>query len=187
MKDMKLWSEDFYENYGSEEEAKKSFGDLIVENKGYESLDEVTYEDIMEEFYEETVRHHESTRDALLAHDKRVRPLDGGFLVLADLGLWNGRQKGGKIMGSLLSVLRECSKDSDNISWEIKDNNLLITAPHHDGTNYFTVYYITPKGYSWAFRNYGNAMHTSQQCHEHLKNTKGYIRKMFSGSWKFEW
>lgn len=29
--------------------------------------------------------------------------------------------------------------------------------------------------------------HRNRECHEHLLNTKGYTRKMFSKDWKFEW
>ena len=187
MKNLMLWSEDFYDNYESYEEAKECFGDLILENSMYESEDEITDEDILRQFNDENCREYNSVTDALLNHDKVKRPLGGGFLVLADLGLWDGRHKGGKVIGSLLSVLKECSSDSDGVKWEIKDNDLVITAPHHDGTNIFTVYFITPKGMDWAMRNYGNDLHWSRECHEHLKNTKGYTRKMFTGNWKFEW
>lgn len=186
MKNMLLWSEDFYDNYEDYDKAKESFGDLIMERNGYASMDEITQDDILEEFNEESVRAYNATKDALLVHDKEKRP-DGGFLVLADLGKWNGRFKGGKIIGSLLSVLQECSSNYDSVKWEIKDNDLYITGVHHDSTDYFTCYFITPKGMAWAMRNYGNEMHRNQQCHEHLKNTKGYTRKLFTGSWKFEW
>lgn len=187
MKNMMLWSDGFYENYKDYDNAKESFGDLIMERKGYESMNEITMDDILEEFNDEVCREHERVEDALIAHDKELRPLDGGFLVLANLGKWCGRCQGGKIIGSLLSVLRECSSEYDGVRWDIKDNDLYITGVHHDSIDYFTVYFITPKGMDWAMRNYGNDMHRNQQCHEHLKNTKGYTRKMFTGSWKFEW
>lgn len=186
MKNTMLWSEDFYDNYKDYEDAKKSFGDLIMERCGYESMDEITHDDILEEFNDENRRHYNVVKDALLAHDKGKRPLDGGFLVLADLGKWDGRFKGGKIIGSLLSVLNECSSDYDSVKYEIKDNNLVITGEHHDSTDYFTVFYITEKGMNWAMRNYGSAMHRDRQCHEHLRDTKGFTRKMFTGNWKFE-
>lgn len=187
MKDTKLWSENFYDNYDSYEDAKENLKDEIMDNSLYESEDEITEDDVLNQFNIDNGFEYEYVKESLLAHDKNVRPYDGGFLVLADLGLWNGRCRGGKIIGSLLSVLEECSADSSGVSWEIKDNNLVITAPHHDGTNVFTVYFVTPKGMDWAMRNYGNDLHCDRECHEHLMNTKGYVRKMFTRNWKFEW
>ena len=47
--------------------------------------------------------------------------------------------------------------------------------------------YVTEKGFAWAMRNYGNECHGDRECHEHLLNTKGYTRKMFSKDWEFKW
>ena len=130
---------------------------------------------------------YDEFKDSILYHDKVKRPLDGAFLVVADLGLWDGRHAGGRIIGSLLSVLRECANDCDDVKYEIKNDDLVITGHHHDGTNIYTVKYITEKGFAWAMRNYGNECHRSRECHEHLLNIKGYTRKMFSKDCEFKW
>lgn len=187
MKDMFLWSSDFWDNYDDEEEAKLDFGDLIMYNKGYSSEDEITFEELIEEFYDMNGIHYDEFRDAILHHDKVKRINDGAYLVVADLGLWDGRRAGGKIFGSLLGVINEVGNGCDDVRYEIKDNDLVITARHHDGTNYYTVRYVTPRGYDWAERNYGTGCDVDEECHEHLLKTKGYTRKMFTGNWKFEW
>ena len=187
MKDMFLWSSSFWDNYENEEKAKADFGDLIMEHCGYDSEEQIIFSDIIDEFDNMNEINYDEFKDSILYHDKVKRPLDGAFLVVADLGLWDGRHAGGRIIGSLLSVLRECANGCDDIKYEIKNDDLVITGHHHDGVNIYTVKYITPKGFAWAMRNYGNECHRDRECHEHLLNTKGYTRKMFSKYWEFKW
>lgn len=187
MKDMFLWSSSFWDSYENEEKAIADFGDLIMENKGYSCEEQITFSDVIDEFDNMNEINYDEFKDSILYHDKVKRPLDGAFLVVADLGLWDGRHAGGRIIGSLLSVLRECANDCNDVKYEIKDDDLVITGPHHDGINIYTVKYVTEKGFAWAMRNYGNECYSSRECHEHLLSTKGYTRKMFSKDWKFEW
>ena len=60
---------------------------------------------------------------------------DGRILVIADLGLWNGRKQGYKILnGNVANIL---SDDADYIEWYSDGYNIKATASHHDGTNYY--------------------------------------------------
>lgn len=72
--------------------------------------------------------------------DERVNlniPLDDPILVIADLGLWNGRKSGYKEIGS--NVADCLCSDTDDATWYIdKLGDLRCTASHHDGTNYYT-------------------------------------------------
>lgn len=62
--------------------------------------------------------------------------LDENILVIADLGLWNGRRTGYKEIGS---NIRYClSSDCDFNTWYIDGYmNLRCEAIHHDGKNYY--------------------------------------------------
>lgn len=76
----------------------------------------------------------------------------GTYLVIASLGLWNGRFDGGKIIsGQLDEVIRRCFEDYNRVYME--GRNLQISATHHDGTNYFTIKKLTPKGEEYAERH----------------------------------
>jgi len=60
---------------------------------------------------------------------------DGRILVIADLGLWNGRRPGYKILpGNVASIL---SDDADYVEWYGDGYNIKATAAHHDGTNFY--------------------------------------------------
>lgn len=60
---------------------------------------------------------------------------DGRILVVADLGLWNGRRQGYKILGSKASDI--LYDDADYIEWYGDGHNIRAIARHHDGTNYY--------------------------------------------------
>lgn len=77
--------------------------------------------------------------------------LPGKFLVVADLGLWDGRHAGGKIFDSLEQALKTCADRMDNFDvYEDRYGNLLAAGHHHDGSNYFRIYKLTAKGEEYA-------------------------------------
>lgn len=62
--------------------------------------------------------------------------LDGRILIIADLGLWNGRKQGYKIIdGNISNILYD--NDADFIEWYADQYNIRATAHHHDGTNHY--------------------------------------------------
>ena len=62
--------------------------------------------------------------------------LNGRILIIADLGLWNGRKQGYKIIGGNISNILY-DNDADFIEWYADQYNIRATAHHHDGTNYY--------------------------------------------------
>ena len=60
---------------------------------------------------------------------------DGRILIIADLGLWNGRRQGYRILGRRISDI--LSSDADYVEWYGDGHNIKATAAHHDGTNYY--------------------------------------------------
>lgn len=60
---------------------------------------------------------------------------ENGYVIIGDLGLWNGRVIGYKEIHYLERLPRE-------IEWtaaHIEDGELMIENSHHDGTNYYYV------------------------------------------------
>lgn len=68
-----------------------------------------------------------------------------GIAVFADLGLWNGRRSGIKIIESFSELLR-CIDDITFLTIETTAQGLTVTAPHHDGTNIYTLRALTEAG-----------------------------------------
>lgn len=59
-----------------------------------------------------------------------------GIVCIGDLGLWNGRRTGYKLIGDNIS---KCLySDEECLEWYVDEyGDLRCTASHHDGTNYF--------------------------------------------------
>lgn len=81
---------------------------------------------------------HEINADYL--DDERINldiQLSTPILVCADLGLWNGRKSGNKVIES--GNIKDCLYSScDYNEWFVdKQGDLRCTAVHHDGTNHY--------------------------------------------------
>ena len=72
-------------------------------------------------------------------YDERAnlhRNANGRILVIADLGLWNGRVKGYKILSeNIADILYNSS--CDDMEWYSDGKNIKGTGHHHDGTNHY--------------------------------------------------
>lgn len=78
------------------------------------------------------------TNDRYL-YDERYnlnKEVDGRILIIADLGLWNGRKPGYKIIESR-NIKNILSSQCDYVEWYGDGYNIRCTASHHDGTNHY--------------------------------------------------
>lgn len=71
------------------------------------------------------------------------------YLVIGKLGLWNGVFEGGKVIKGMTNVIRMAFEDYNCLFFENKQ--LKITAIHHDGCNYFTVFELSSRGKKYYF------------------------------------
>ena len=62
--------------------------------------------------------------------------LDNRIIVIADLGLWNGRHSGYKVIGSNLNDIMYQSTDGNYKVW-FDGHNIKAKDSHHDGFNYY--------------------------------------------------
>ena len=77
------------------------------------------------------------TNDSYL-YDERYnlnQEVDGRILVIGDLGLWNGRRQGYKIIASR-NIKNILNSDCDYVEWYGDGHNIRYVEHHHDGTNY---------------------------------------------------
>lgn len=96
------------------------------------------------------------------------------YVVLADLGLWNGRADGGKIIRGLWKSISECFEDYNEIYQEGK--RLKVTAIHHDGTNYFQIRELTDRGYEY-WQNHQYDM-SDREMHQKLFKDSHYSHEV---------
>ena len=62
-------------------------------------------------------------------------PTDGRIIAIADIGRWNGRRSGYKILGyNVNEIFRDTGCDIGK--WFFDGNNVRYAGAHHDGNNY---------------------------------------------------
>ena len=131
----------------NEDEMKEAWVETAEVNDWEIPEDGPSDDEIWQEWYDQNERDWDDIECEVRYHDER-----GTYLVIASLGLWNGRFDGGKIIsGRLDEVIRRCFEDYNRVYME--GRNLQISATHHDGTNYFTIKKLTPKGEEYAERH----------------------------------
>lgn len=59
---------------------------------------------------------------------------ENGYIIIADLGLWNGRRSGYKEINNLTQILK-----SELSSLTLDKDGVTAEYNHHDGTNYYEV------------------------------------------------
>lgn len=65
------------------------------------------------------------------------KPLENNILIIADLGLWNGRKSGYKIIkNNLKEILYSATGDYYHLYYD--GFNVCARDSHHDGVNYYT-------------------------------------------------
>ena len=141
-----IYSNDPYDF--NEEEMKESWYELAEVNDWEIPEDGPSDDELWEEWYDQKERDWDDIEGEVKYHDER-----GSYLIIASLGLWNGRFDGGKIIdGYLTKAIRACFEDYNKVYWQ--DKNLKVEATHHDGTNYFIIKKLTDRGIEFYNNHY---------------------------------
>lgn len=107
-------------------------------------------------------------------------PTDGRILVIADLGLWNGRRQGCKIIDGNVKNIFDISEDYNE--YYSDGYNIRAYCVHHDGTNYIEYRVIRED------RNIQNLLDaicngeeiTRKKLNYYTKSLEPYVRKIYN-------
>ena len=108
------------------------------------NLDLADWKDFLEEEYPEVTDEYEqyeliSEMNMEYLRDERCNlseKVDGRILVIADLGLWDGRRQGYKILDNTISDILY-DENGEYLEWYGDGYNIKATVSHHDGTNFY--------------------------------------------------
>lgn len=114
-----IWTSD----YIFDDEAREQY-----ENCQRDILEDAEYE-VSDREWAETVNGY--LRDEQMNLDKNV---NGVIIAFANIGRWDGRQQGYKILGSNINSIFSISEDDNE--WYGDGFNIRGSLSHHDGTHY---------------------------------------------------
>lgn len=117
-----------YSNYYNEEMWNDIKESLIEQNEEFGGEKQVDDCKVWEYYYEDLDMYFEDLKEEVLYMGI------GKVLMIADLGLWNGRKRGYKIINSSNMFYSE----SDYIEIYADGKDIKSKNSHHDGTNYIT-------------------------------------------------
>lgn len=111
--------------------------DYMIQEIKEEYLDEENTEITDEQAYDRALEDIQYSFDDLEYEFENIaKKINNKVIAIADLGLWDGKHMGYKIMefSDILSVFNEFN----DFEIFIEDNDLKAIGYHHDGTNYYT-------------------------------------------------
>ena len=152
-----IWSNDDYSDW---EKAARNSGDYSDEEINYET------------YYDECSIYLDDERCNL---DVEV---DGYIVAFANLGLWNGRVNGAKIIGT--NVKDILYSNCDYITWYCDVHNVRSKQIHHDGTNYILYRVAENKEQAENLVNeiaYGNM--TEERFRKRTKSLRPYVENVY--------
>lgn len=140
---------------------------------GYENPDDVTDDDVLC-FIDESLSNY--------IDDERMNldiVTDGRILAIADLGLWNGRRQGYKVLGCNVNNIFNVSEDHNE--YYSDGHNIKATCIHHDGTNFIEYRVIREDKNITNLLNdilYGKEI-TRKQLNYYTKSLAPYVHKVY--------
>lgn len=160
-----IWSNDF------EVDDWKDYFTELYPDKDWETLDYSEKYDIISEANSEYLNDERRNLDI---------QLNNPILVIANLGLWNGRRSAYKIIksGNISDILYS---DCDYNEWFADTHNVRCIASHHDGTNYYLYREIKPDVNIDNLLNkiYNGENITSQMLSHYTKSIRPYVASVY--------
>ena len=156
-----IWNSSTY-NW-DREEMKQEYEEIYGETPNEEELDR---------FIEDTnTVHLEDERYNVECYEKEHGTKT--YVILADLGLWNGHAAGGKVIKGLWNAISKCFEDYNHI-YEYR-RRLCVDAIHHDGTNHFQIKELTSKGLDYVENH---QYMSDRELHERLFKDSHYSHEV---------
>ena len=131
--------------------------------------------DVSDTIYEEIDMWFEDEQSNL------YRQLDGRILAIADMGLWNGRRTGYKILGNNLNEVLTCGIGCDEKEIYCDGRNVLATGYHHDGRNNVEFREIREDRNIDNLLNklYNNEEVTRKEINYYTKSLRPYVKQVY--------
>ena len=135
------------------------------------------YPDIDEnEIYEVAYRENEVYFDDEKANlDKE---LGNNIVIVADLGLWNGRRAAHKFVGTNLNSVFS-GTCGDYVTWYVEDGEIKCEDSHHDGTNYYVYRLLKPNISQFEFEEFAYENTMKEAVDKYTEPLGRYVAEIY--------
>ena len=165
----------------------KSYGMYSLEELAEE---EQAVKEFLSECYPEIEQTEENVTQELYDHidmyfqdelSNLNKTLDSRILAIANMGLWNGRRSGYKILGNNLNEILTCGIGCDDKEIYCDGFNVLAEGYHHDGTNYVEFRELKEDTNYEELLNklYDNQPVTRAEIRKYTKSLLPYVKQIY--------
>lgn len=107
------------------------------------------------------------------------KPLENKIIIIADLGFWDGRRLGYKIVNSNLNAIFDIG-EWEEVHWYYDKYNVHCRNPHHDGVNYLKFRELKDNKYEEIIcEKIYNGTLTSKDITRYTKSLVPYIKEIY--------
>lgn len=164
----------------------KSYGmyDLKELENFEKDVKELLEEDAVENITEEKITDEVYFQIDMNFGDEKLnldKQLDGRILCIANMGLWNGRRTGYKILGNNLNEVLTCGIGCDEKEVYCDGRNVLAKGYHHDGRNYVEFREIREDRNieNLLTKLYNNEEVTRKEINYYTRSLRPYVKQIY--------
>lgn len=107
------------------------------------------------------------------------KPLENKIIIIADLGFWDGRRLGYKIVNSNLNAIFDIG-EWEQVHWYYDRYDIHCRNPHHDGVHYFKFRELKDNKYEKIIcEKIYNGTLTSKDITRYTKSLVPYIKEIY--------
>lgn len=151
-----IFTNDIIDYFGSYDATEEDARAMLKENGIYNPTEDAIYNTIYD-FLNDDVSY--TIRNIEICDTHR-----GAWLVLADVGTWQGRKEGGRVFTSLPGAIRCMMEGLEDFSlFENEKGHVTGRGHHHDGTNHFELYRLSDAGVKFLNNN-ANRLSRRELC-----------------------
>ena len=145
-----------------------------IEEDGF-TEEEITEEQVTQRVYFQIDQNFEDEQSNLF------KILDGRILCIADMGLWNGRRSGYKILGNNLNEVLTCGIGCDEKEIYCDAYNVYAQGYHHDGRNHVEFREIREDRNieNLTDKIFSNQPITRREINYYTRSLRPYIKEIF--------
>lgn len=157
------------------EQYEKDAKEMILERDEDLTEEDITEDDINEKIWYDI----DLTYDAEIANLNKQ--LSGRIVAIADLGLWNGRVAGYKVLGNNLNEVVSFNMSCDEREVYCDAYNVRAKGYHHDGRNYVLYRELREDRNIDNFleKIYNNETISNSTLNYYTKSLKSYIKDIY--------
>jgi hypothetical protein len=156
-----IWSNELnYEDWQDDLESQ------YPDEEGYDEEDRIR---LMHEINDEYLLDEKITLDKELGHN---------IILVANLGLWNGRRMAYRVVGTNINDIFTYSC-GDYVTWYIEDDEVKCKDVHHDGTNLYTYRVLKSNIDQFEFDEYACEHSTLEAVKKYTKPIGKYVKDIY--------